>query len=172
MRWQSAVFQLDHWILYLMVSQNAPGIPVDVVAHVSNVQQPTATKMTKADNTQSPGAHRSDTSTLSYPYTFPRVYLLLPPCLLLLQLAATSAHPAEPHATVNKLFSFGAIADVQYANIADGWNWDETRRRYFRGGLVQLRRAVDVWLKEESHRCGYCFDGVVRRPLLNNLVES
>lgn len=50
------------------------------------------------------------------------------------------------------LFSFGAIADVQYADRDDGWNYYKTHRRFYRGGLRQLRKAVDVWLREESHR--------------------
>ncbi|CAM9365271.1 unnamed protein product, partial [Sphacelaria rigidula] len=79
------------------------------------------------------------------------------------QLAGVPPHPAGPHATARKLFSFGAIADVQYANTEDGWNWDKTARRYFRGGLVQLRRAVDTWLQDERHsfvlQLGDCIDG-------------
>lgn len=55
----------------------------------------------------------------------------------------------------NKLFSFGAIADVQYADCVDGWNWNGTIRRYFRGALTQLRQAVDFWLQEERHRYGW-----------------
>lgn len=50
------------------------------------------------------------------------------------------------------LFSFGAIADVQYADRSDGWDWTKTTQRYYRGGLRQLRRAVDVWLRDENHR--------------------
>lgn len=49
------------------------------------------------------------------------------------------------------LFSFGAIADVQYADCEDGWNFHQTYKRYYRGGLQQLKRAVDVWLRDESH---------------------
>lgn len=50
------------------------------------------------------------------------------------------------------LFSFGAIADVQYADQDDGWNFKKDHRRYYRGGLVKLRGAVDWWLKDETHR--------------------
>ncbi|CAN0375476.1 unnamed protein product, partial [Ectocarpus sp. 13 AM-2016] len=49
-----------------------------------------------------------------------------------------------------RLFSFGAIADVQYADQDDGWNFKKDHRRYYRGGLRQLRGAVDVWLKDET----------------------
>lgn len=52
----------------------------------------------------------------------------------------------------SKLFSFGVIADVQYADCEDGWNWNCTVPRYFRGALGQLRKAVDFWLGQESHR--------------------
>lgn len=52
------------------------------------------------------------------------------------------------------LFTFGAIADVQYADQEDGWNYKRDYRRYYRGGLVKLREAVDVWLRDEKHRCG------------------
>ncbi|CAM9854741.1 unnamed protein product, partial [Choristocarpus tenellus] len=51
-----------------------------------------------------------------------------------------------------RLFSFGAISDVQYADCDDGWNFKQTYRRYYRGGLVQLRKAVDVWLGSEEHQ--------------------
>ncbi|CAM9395818.1 unnamed protein product, partial [Hapterophycus canaliculatus] len=49
-----------------------------------------------------------------------------------------------------RLFSFGAIADVQYADQEDGWNYAREYRRYYRGGLRQLTRAVDVWLRDET----------------------
>lgn len=60
-----------------------------------------------------------------------------------------------------RLFSFGAIADVQYADQDDGWNFKKDHRRYYRGGLRQLTKAVDVWLKDETHRfaCGCRFGG-------------
>ncbi|CAN0510804.1 unnamed protein product, partial [Laminaria digitata] len=50
------------------------------------------------------------------------------------------------------LFRFGAIADVQYSDREDGWNFAKSHRRYYRGGLVQLRRAVDSWLRDGSMR--------------------
>lgn len=67
------------------------------------------------------------------------------------------------------LFSFGAIADVQYADQDDGWNFKKDYRRYYRGGLTKLKDAVDMWLRDETHRfvlifpfvflsfCGCCF---------------
>ena len=50
------------------------------------------------------------------------------------------------------LFRFGAIADVQYSDREDGWNFAKSHRRYYRGGLVQLRRAVDCWLRDGTIR--------------------
>lgn len=50
------------------------------------------------------------------------------------------------------LFSFGAIADVQYADLDDGWNYNKTYRRYYRAALLKLQRAVDVWIRDETHR--------------------
>ncbi|KAK0131507.1 Manganese-dependent ADP-ribose/CDP-alcohol diphosphatase [Merluccius polli] len=43
------------------------------------------------------------------------------------------------------LFTFGAIADIQYADIDDGFNYTGTRQRYYRGSLQLLRRAADSW---------------------------
>lgn len=65
---------------------------------------------------------------------------------------ATSGLTPPPLRPRNPLFSFGAIADVQYADQDDGWNFEKDFRRYYRGGLLKLRDAVDVWLKDETHR--------------------
>lgn len=43
------------------------------------------------------------------------------------------------------LFTFGVIADIQYADIDDGFNYSETRRRYYRGSLQLLRNAQERW---------------------------
>lgn len=53
------------------------------------------------------------------------------------------------------VFSFGAIADVQYADLDDGWNYNKTYRRYYRAALLKLKRAVDVWIRDETHRLGF-----------------
>ena len=45
------------------------------------------------------------------------------------------------------MFSFGCIADVQCADVEDGFNFDKTVRRCYRGALVQLGTAVDWWAK-------------------------
>ncbi|TNN81573.1 Manganese-dependent ADP-ribose/CDP-alcohol diphosphatase [Liparis tanakae] len=43
------------------------------------------------------------------------------------------------------LFTFGVIADIQYADIDDGHNYTRTRRRYYRSGLQLLRNAQTRW---------------------------
>ncbi|KAM3859816.1 manganese-dependent ADP-ribose/CDP-alcohol diphosphatase [Diretmus argenteus] len=43
------------------------------------------------------------------------------------------------------VFTFGVIADIQYADIDDGFNYERTRRRYYRGSLQLLRRAQQSW---------------------------
>lgn len=43
------------------------------------------------------------------------------------------------------LFTFGVIADIQYADIDDGYNYSRTRRRYYRSSLKQLKNALKSW---------------------------
>lgn len=43
------------------------------------------------------------------------------------------------------LFTFGVIADIQYADIDDGYNFHRTRRRYYRSSLQLLRNAQESW---------------------------
>lgn len=43
------------------------------------------------------------------------------------------------------LFSFGIIADVQYADIDDGHNFLRTRKRYYRSSIQLLRQALKSW---------------------------
>ncbi|XP_074870377.1 manganese-dependent ADP-ribose/CDP-alcohol diphosphatase isoform X2 [Carettochelys insculpta] len=45
-------------------------------------------------------------------------------------------------------FSFGIIADIQYADLADGYDFWGSRRRYYRHSLHLLQSAVDEWNKE------------------------
>eukprot|EP00592_Proboscia_alata_P022784 CAMPEP_0194413074 /NCGR_PEP_ID=MMETSP0176-20130528/11570_1 /TAXON_ID=216777 /ORGANISM="Proboscia alata, Strain PI-D3" /LENGTH=103 /DNA_ID=CAMNT_0039216197 /DNA_START=9 /DNA_END=316 /DNA_ORIENTATION=- len=40
---------------------------------------------------------------------------------------------------------FGVIADVQWADADDGYNYGRTVKRCFRGSLRTLDRAVDWW---------------------------
>ncbi|XP_038606003.1 LOW QUALITY PROTEIN: manganese-dependent ADP-ribose/CDP-alcohol diphosphatase [Tachyglossus aculeatus] len=54
--------------------------------------------------------------------------------------------PARPPAMSDgPRFSFGVIADVQYADLEDGSNFLGTRRRYYRASLGLLRGAVAAW---------------------------
>lgn len=46
------------------------------------------------------------------------------------------------------LFSFGVIADVQYADAEDGYDFSGYRRRYYRQSLNLLRDAVEAWATE------------------------
>ncbi|KAM9258507.1 manganese-dependent ADP-ribose/CDP-alcohol diphosphatase isoform 2-T2 [Cariama cristata] len=46
------------------------------------------------------------------------------------------------------LFSFGVIADIQYANAEDGYDFGGYRRRYYRQSLNLLRDAVEAWATE------------------------
>ncbi|KAA8581015.1 manganese-dependent ADP-ribose/CDP-alcohol diphosphatase isoform X1 [Etheostoma spectabile] len=43
------------------------------------------------------------------------------------------------------LFTFGVIADIQYADVDDGYNFARTRRRYYRSSLKLLRNARESW---------------------------
>lgn len=51
------------------------------------------------------------------------------------------------------LFSFGIIADIQYADLEDGFNYQRSRRRYYRHSLVHLQGAIEDWNKENSLPC-------------------
>ncbi|KAM8730387.1 manganese-dependent ADP-ribose/CDP-alcohol diphosphatase [Acanthopagrus schlegelii] len=43
------------------------------------------------------------------------------------------------------LFTFGVIADIQYADLDDGYNYSRTRRRYYRSSLQLVRNAQESW---------------------------
>ncbi|MEQ2194924.1 hypothetical protein XENOCAPTIV_004773 [Xenoophorus captivus] len=43
------------------------------------------------------------------------------------------------------LFTFGVIADVQYADLDDGFNFTRTRKRYYRSSLQLLKNALKSW---------------------------
>lgn len=42
-------------------------------------------------------------------------------------------------------FSFGVVADVQWADAPDGYNYAKTVKRCYRGALTALENAVDWW---------------------------
>lgn len=44
-----------------------------------------------------------------------------------------------------KLFSFGLITDIQYADIDNGYNYQRTSKRYYRKGLACLGNAIANW---------------------------
>ena len=44
----------------------------------------------------------------------------------------------------------GIIADVQYADIDDVWNFMKTHKRKYRGTLTALRNAIDWWHAEQD----------------------
>lgn len=46
------------------------------------------------------------------------------------------------------VFSFGLIADIQYADLNDGCNFHGTRKRYYRNSLHLLRNAIKHWNEE------------------------
>lgn len=47
--------------------------------------------------------------------------------------------------TVSPCLAFGAIADIQYADTDDGYNFSMTSLRYYRTALTMLDIAVDKW---------------------------
>ncbi|XP_072339209.1 manganese-dependent ADP-ribose/CDP-alcohol diphosphatase isoform X3 [Scyliorhinus torazame] len=57
----------------------------------------------------------------------------------------------EPEAAENDpYFTFGVIADVQYADTENGFNYSETRDRYYRNSLHLLRSAIMGWNEEPT----------------------
>lgn len=48
------------------------------------------------------------------------------------------------------LFSFGVVADIQYCDIDDAYNFNKTELRHYRGTLDVLRRAVKTWNATEG----------------------
>lgn len=51
---------------------------------------------------------------------------------------------AEPPSRV-PLFTFGVIADIQYADLDDGYNFLRTHRRYYRSSMDLLGNALLSW---------------------------
>eukprot|EP00930_Biecheleria_cincta_P019683 TRINITY_DN14967_c0_g1_i2.p1 TRINITY_DN14967_c0_g1~~TRINITY_DN14967_c0_g1_i2.p1 ORF type:complete len:375 (+),score=50.42 TRINITY_DN14967_c0_g1_i2:31-1155(+) len=42
---------------------------------------------------------------------------------------------------------FGAVADVQFADVDDAWNFRKTQQRRYRGALGALRSAIEDWTR-------------------------
>ncbi|XP_017548624.1 manganese-dependent ADP-ribose/CDP-alcohol diphosphatase isoform X2 [Pygocentrus nattereri] len=69
------------------------------------------------------------------------------------------------------LFTFGVIADIQYADMDDGYNYHGTRKRYYRNSLRLLSDAVRWWEEGEERerrpgfilQLGDIIDGFNRR---------
>lgn len=66
------------------------------------------------------------------------------------------------------LFTFGVIADIQYADIDDGYNFHRTRKRYYRTSVQLLGRALESWSEaavrpEFVLQLGDVIDGFNRR---------
>ncbi|XP_049492883.1 manganese-dependent ADP-ribose/CDP-alcohol diphosphatase isoform X1 [Panthera uncia] len=58
--------------------------------------------------------------------------------------------PGPLSETSEFLFSFGVIADIQYADLEDGYNFQGNRRRYYRHSLLHLQGAIEHWNTEGS----------------------
>nr|XP_060620521.1 manganese-dependent ADP-ribose/CDP-alcohol diphosphatase [Anolis sagrei ordinatus] len=43
------------------------------------------------------------------------------------------------------LFSFGVIADIQYADLEDGYDFLGIQKRYYRHSLCHLQKAIEEW---------------------------
>ncbi|XP_069510605.1 manganese-dependent ADP-ribose/CDP-alcohol diphosphatase-like isoform X3 [Ambystoma mexicanum] len=54
----------------------------------------------------------------------------------------------KPSIDGRELFAFGIIADVQYADKDDGYNFLKTRKRYYRHSLRLLQSAIKEWNDE------------------------
>ncbi|XP_044309683.1 manganese-dependent ADP-ribose/CDP-alcohol diphosphatase [Varanus komodoensis] len=48
-------------------------------------------------------------------------------------------------ATSEALFSFGVIADIQYADLEDGYDFYRIQKRYYKHSLRHLQNAVENW---------------------------
>ena len=64
--------------------------------------------------------------------------------------AGASATSTTTTTTMKPLFSFGVIADIQYADADDGEDFKKTVVRRYRNTLRILHEAVDHWLGQEN----------------------
>ena len=76
----------------------------------------------------------------------------------------------SPDPTPHHLFSFGVIADVQYADCENRLDYKQENWRYYREALSRLKDAVHVWNSAPGgHRVdfvlqlGDLIDGVNKR---------
>nr|XP_061823006.1 manganese-dependent ADP-ribose/CDP-alcohol diphosphatase-like [Nerophis lumbriciformis] len=66
------------------------------------------------------------------------------------------------------LFTFGVIADIQYADIDDAFNFTQTRRRFYRNSLRLLKEARETWCQSPARpnfilQLGDIIDGFNKR---------
>jgi len=63
----------------------------------------------------------------------------------------TTATTKSNHIDYNNIIlSFGAIADVQYANSENGADFKKTVVRRYRNSLKLLKAAIDEWTMQEK----------------------
>lgn len=68
--------------------------------------------------------------------------------------------------TIDKLFTFGVIADVQHANVDNRMNHHKTQTRYYRAAIEHLKDAILTWNEKKVDfvvQLGDIIDGISRR---------
>jgi hypothetical protein len=60
-------------------------------------------------------------------------------------LLAAAPASSRSEATDRCIFSFGVVADIQYADVETASNFAGTEQRNYRGSLGQVERAVSLW---------------------------
>lgn len=61
------------------------------------------------------------------------------------------AHSCSQGVTATEmLFSFGIIADIQYADLEDGYDFLGYRRRYYKHSICHLQSAIEHWNGKEA----------------------
>uniref|UniRef100_A0A0E0LQ02 Manganese-dependent ADP-ribose/CDP-alcohol diphosphatase n=1 Tax=Oryza punctata TaxID=4537 RepID=A0A0E0LQ02_ORYPU len=89
--------------------------------------------------------------------------LLFSPCKLhrtYLSAAGRNNKPLRPSSIREPLFSFGVIADVQYADIPDGRSFLGVPR-YYRHSISVLQRAVSTWNKQHNIKFSINFGDII-----------
>ncbi|MGH0123020.1 UNVERIFIED_CONTAM: hypothetical protein FKN15_017143 [Acipenser sinensis] len=61
---------------------------------------------------------------------------------------SSNKNRTEMEENAQPLFTFGVIADIQYADIEDGFNFLQTRKRYYRNSISLLNSATEKWNAE------------------------
>ena len=95
----------------------------------------------------------------------------------------TSTNSAvDQNETMKPIVSFGLIADIQYANNEDRWNYTKTHLRRYRNSLKLVDEACDYWLNGKYSISfilqlgdmidGICFTNKTSVNDLNTLLKS